>query len=157
MDINWQLAFNQLVTGLYLLTTCHEDKVNGMIVSWATQVSYDPPMILVAVHPNRYSHHLIQKSNHFALHVLENTQKELIERMQGSDPKEKFKDIYWQTSQTGCPLINDCLAWFECRVTNQFQPGNHTLFTGQVINAKLLSSGTSLSTFDYKNSYIGRS
>lgn len=157
MDINWQLAFNQLVNGLYLLTTCHEEKVNGMIVSWATQISYDPPMIMVAVHPNRYSHQLIQESNHFALHALENTQKELIDRMMGSDPKEKFRDIYWQTSQTGCPLINDCLAWFECRVTAKFQPGNHTLFTGQVINAKLLSSGTSLSTFDYKNTYIGRS
>lgn len=155
MNTNWQKAFNHMTTGLYVLTTCHEKKINGMIVSWASQASYNPPMIMVAVHPRRYSHQLIEKSKHFALHAVENTQDQLIDRMMGPEPAAKFLDLTWQTSQTGCPLFDDCLAWFECRVIEQHRPGNHTLFVGQVINAKRIAHGKPFSTQDYESVYIG--
>ena len=29
--------------GIYVLTCRHEETINGMIASWVTQVSYDPP------------------------------------------------------------------------------------------------------------------
>ena len=37
----------------------YEEEVNGMIASWVSQISYDPRLIMAAVHPNRYSHQLI--------------------------------------------------------------------------------------------------
>ena len=35
--------------------------------------------------------------------------------------------------QTGCPVLRDCLAWMECRVTEHLAPGNHSLFIGEVV------------------------
>ena len=157
MKETWLDAFGRMTYGIYVLTTCSEDVVNGMIASWVTQVSYDPPLILVAVHPNRYSHDLIRKSGHFALHVIDHTQNKLLGRFKGPNPAEKFTGIEWETGRTGAPLLKDCLARFECRVREHYRPGNHTLFVGDVLHAGLGPGGTPLSTLDYDGAYTGKS
>ena len=73
MEDKWQEAFGLMTYGIYILTTSHNDIINGMIASWVSQVSYDPPMVSVAVHPNRYSHGLIRDSGRFALHPVLHT------------------------------------------------------------------------------------
>ena len=59
MDERWLQALGSMTYGIYVLTTHHEEKINGMIASWVSQISYDPPLVMVAVHPNRYSRQLI--------------------------------------------------------------------------------------------------
>ena len=156
MENTWQRAFSQMTNGIYVLTTRHEDKINGMIASWVTQVSYAPPLILVAVHPNRYSCALIASGAAFALHVISHTQSEMIDRMMGPDPANKFSGISTKPGQTGCPVLEQCLCWFECKVTAQYKPGNHELFIGQVVNAGVNASGRPLSTHDCEGTYTGR-
>jgi flavin reductase (DIM6/NTAB) family NADH-FMN oxidoreductase RutF len=43
----------------------------------------------------------------------------------------------------------------ECKVTNMFEPGNHTLFVGKVLSAKIFSHETPLTTLDYEGFYVG--
>jgi len=142
--------------GIYVLTTRLEDIINGMIVSWVTQVSYDPPLIQVAVHPNRYTHDLLMKSGHFALHVLDNTQKALVDRFKGPDSRARFEDISWKDGITGCPVLSDCMGAMECRIIEHLAPGNHTLFIGQVVSAFFNEEKTPLCTSDYEGRYLGK-
>lgn len=142
--------------GLYVLTTCYEETINGMIASWVSQVSYDPPLVMVAVHPKRYSHQLIENSGVFALHLLSQDQKDLLKRFKGSDPAQKFATLQWSLSKTGCPILENCLGYLECQVFAKYAPGNHTLFIGRVMEAKTLSAGKTLSTFDYGGVYTGK-
>ena len=74
MKKEWLSAFGHMTYGIYVLTARFENTINGMIASWVSQVSYDPPLIMVAVHSNRYSHHLLEKGHAFALHVLDKSQ-----------------------------------------------------------------------------------
>ncbi len=148
-------AFGQMTYGIYILTSKFEDEINGMVASWVTQVSYDPPLILVAIHPNRYSHNLLEKSHVFALHVLDSSQKGMLKRFKGSDIKKKFSDIPWELSKTGVPILKNCLAWFELKVTGHLTPGNHTLFIGKVVNNGTESKGNPLCTLEYQGKYIG--
>ena len=71
MKAEWINAFGKMTYGIYVLTSCHRQEINGMIASWVSQVSYAPPQIMVAVHTHRYSHQLIEKGACFALHVLD--------------------------------------------------------------------------------------
>ncbi|MEJ2724957.1 MAG: flavin reductase family protein [Deltaproteobacteria bacterium] len=142
--------------GIYVLTTCHRKTINGMIASWVSQVSYDPPLVLIAIHPNRFSHRLIQKSGAFALHLLYKNQKDLLARFKGPDPGAKFADLEWSRSQTGCPILKDCLGYMECTVKAMLQPGNHTLFIGEVLEARLFAHEEPLTTLDYKGRYVGK-
>ena len=156
MKDEWIKALGTMTYGIYGLTTFYKDEINGMIASWVSQVSYDPLLILVAVHQNRYSHHLIEQSACFALHVLTRDQTDFLRRFKGSGSKEKFTGIQWRRGITGCPVLSDCLAYFECRVKARYAPGNHTLFIGEVIAAQVVTSGDPLSTLDYDGVYLGK-
>jgi flavin reductase (DIM6/NTAB) family NADH-FMN oxidoreductase RutF len=109
------------------------------------------------VHPNRYSHTLIANSGCFALHVLTSDQSDLLGRFKGPDPHAKFSSIQWQPGLTGCPVLKDCMAYFECRVTAEYTPGNHTLFLGEVLEAQVIGKGNILSSLDYDGVYLGKS
>ncbi len=156
MQPAWQIAFSRMTYGIYVLTTHHEIVINGMIASWVSQVSHDPPLIMAALHPNRFSHSLMKQSGHFALHVIARSQKNLINTFKGPDPSEKFAGLDWQTGLTGCPILKNCLAWFECKIKETYQPGNHCLFVGQVIRAGGSGKDRPLCTLDYEAVYTGR-
>jgi len=149
-------AFGKMTYGIYVLTCYYEQKINGMIASWVSQVSYAPPMIMVAIHPNRYSHHLIQKGGCFALHVLAKNQTDLLVRFKGPDPSAKFDDIQWTCGKTGCPVLKECIAYLECEVKTSYSPGNHTLFIGEVRCGRAVSQGDPLCTSDYDGVYLGK-
>jgi flavin reductase (DIM6/NTAB) family NADH-FMN oxidoreductase RutF len=146
----------QMTYGIYVLTTRHGATINGMIASWVSQVSFDPPLIMVAIHPNRYSHGLITQSGHFALHSLAREQKDLLARFKGPDPAAKFSSLAWREGVTGCPILADCIGCLECRVTQTLAPGNHTLFIGEVVNAAFNGEKIPLSTLDYEGCYLGK-
>jgi flavin reductase (DIM6/NTAB) family NADH-FMN oxidoreductase RutF len=156
MKAQWQSAFGQMTYGIYVMTTKQADTVNGMIASWVTQVSYDPPLILAAVHPNRYSHDMIVHTKAFGLHIIDQSQKDLLKRFKGPVPEEKFAGMGWKPGKTGVPILADCLAWFELELQEQHQPGNHTLFVGKVVDAGVHSQGTPLTTLDYEGMYVGK-
>jgi len=142
--------------GIYVLTSSHQDDFNGMIASWVSQISYDPLLVMVAVHPNRYSHQLIEKSGSFALHVIDRRQTEFLARFKGPDPKSKFSSVQWERDQTGCPILHDCMAYLECKVKTSYTPGNHTLFVGEVVDGRSFADGTPFSTLDYDGVYLGK-
>lgn len=155
MDEKWAEALGRMVHGIYVLTVCHRDEVNGMIASWVSQVSHAPPLIMVAVHPNRYSHRLIQGAGAFALHVIPRERDDFLRIFKGPDPAAKFASIRWTKGTTGSPLLEGCLACLDCKVITSLNPGNHTLFIGEVVDARLSGSGPPLSTMDYEGVYRG--
>jgi flavin reductase (DIM6/NTAB) family NADH-FMN oxidoreductase RutF len=156
MKNEWIAALGKMAHGIYVLTTWHGDEINGMIASWVCQVSYDPPLVAVAVHPARYSHKLIEKSGVFALHMLEKDQSMLLRRFKGDDPAAKFEGLDWQRGRTGCPLLSVCTAFLECRVRQTFVPGNHSLFIGEIVHGARISDGPVLTTADYSGQYLGK-
>ena len=156
MNEKWLYTLGAMPYGIYVLTTCHDRNINGMIASWVSQVSYDPPMVMVAVHQNRYSLRLIQKSGSFALHLISRNQKELLNRFKGPDPGAKFTSIDWTKGKTGSPVLKQSLGYMECVVRDSYAPGNHTLFIGEVVDAQIFSHEDPMSTLDYEGVYTGK-
>jgi len=147
----------KMTYGIYVLTSAADQVVNGMIASWVSQVSYDPLLLMVAIHPNRYTHDLIKKNGYFALNVISKRQKEYLERFKGPDPKLKFSFVEWKKEITGAPILIDCIGYMECKVKETYAPGNHTLFVAEVVAAEFKSDETPLSTSDYEGVYLGKS
>ena len=156
MKETWQQALGKMANGIYILTTCHEKEINGMIISWVTQISYDPPLIMLAIHPDRYSHHLVEQSGCFALNIPARNQADLVKRFMGTVSSDKFKSLQWIRGRTGCPILTDSIAGIECEVKESHSPGNHTLFFGQIKEVQIFSNGEPMSTFDYSGTYLGK-
>ena len=129
--------------------------VNGEYGTAVRRVE-DPPLIMVAIHANRYSHDLLQKSGNFALHTLAEAQKDLLTRFKGPDPGSKFDALAWRDGVTGCPVLADCIGSVECRIRQTLKPGNHTLFIGQVVDTVFNGAKRPLCTLDYEGCYSGK-
>jgi len=151
----WLEAIGKMTYGIYVLTSFKGEVINGMIASWVSQISFEPPLIMVAVHPNRYSHHIIEQSGFFTLHILRKNQKNYLSRFKGPDPTSKFSSIEWTRGKTGCPVLTDCIAYMECKKVSSLKPGNHTLYIGEVVAAETFSNEVPMSTLDYEGRYIG--
>ncbi|MFC1579775.1 flavin reductase family protein [Thermodesulfobacteriota bacterium] len=156
MEEKWLHALGAMVNGIYVLTAGNDESSTGMIASWVSQVSHEPPMVMVAVHPNRYSQQLIKKTGSFALHLLFRKQKHLLSHLKGPEPGKRLETLEWRPGETGAPILKGCLAYLECILRDRHEPGNHTLYIGKVVDADLFSAERPMSTLDYEGFYVGK-
>ncbi len=156
MDSKWLQVLGMLTTGLYVLTSGRDEAVGGMIQSWVSQVSHEPPLIMIAVHPNRYTHGLILDCGSFGLHPMDKEKQDFLSRFKGPDPRSKLDGLDWTRGATGVPVVRDCPACLECTVRSSLAPGNHTMFIGEVIQVWSFRPATLLSSLDSDKQYIGR-
>jgi len=133
-------AFTALVHGVYVVTTRLDDKVNGMTASWVSQVSLKPLLVMVSIAPPRYSHTLIKESGVFALNVLTSDQVELGKRFGYKSGRsiDKFAGLNWTTAATGAPILPQAYAYLDLKLVHSFTAGDHTLFVGEAVAAKIL-------------------
>ena len=154
--MNVDRALKKLTTGIYIVTTKQESQINGMVASWVSQVSFSPPLVMVAVEKERYSHQMITAGKVFAINILSTQQKKEVPLFKGTHkPEEKFFNTPYTTKNTGAPIINDAIAYLDCVLRGQFAPGDHTLFIGEVIEGDVLKDGDPLSSHDLEHVYGG--
>lgn len=142
---------------LALLTTRRGDEINAMPVSWLTQVSSEPPMVQAAVKTVRYTHDMLRQSGRFAVVFLRKDQKDKIQGFKSKDPNRAKKFEGFKTSETpgGCPVLTEGIGWLDCEVVSMITPGDHTLFVGEITDAKLLNRAEPLTSMDYEGYYYG--
>jgi flavin reductase (DIM6/NTAB) family NADH-FMN oxidoreductase RutF len=134
------IAFTALVHGVYIITTASGTRVNGMTASWVSQVSLNPLLLMVSIAPSRYTHDLIKESEVFAVNVLTSDQVDLGKRFGFASGRrvDKFAGLEFITAATGSPILPQAYAYFDARLVDTFPAGDHTLFVGEVVAAKIL-------------------
>jgi flavin reductase (DIM6/NTAB) family NADH-FMN oxidoreductase RutF len=140
-----EVAFTALVHGVYVVTTRVGEKINGMTAAWVSQVSLNPLMVMVSIAPPRYTHTLIQESGIFAINVLARDQVELAKRFGYKSGRkiDKFAGLNTLTAGSGAPVLPQAYAYFDLKLVHTFPAGDHTLFVGQVVEAKILNPESS--------------
>ena len=135
-----EVAFKALVNGVYVVTTRLGDKVNGMTAAWVSQVSLKPLLVMVSIAPPRYSHSLIKESGIFALNVLTSEQVELAKRFGYKSGRkiDKFAGLDYLTAASGAPILPQAYAFLDLKLVHTFTAGDHSLFVGEVLEAKIL-------------------
>jgi len=116
---------------------------NGLTISWLSQVSFDPPMVLIAVNRNHYSNLHLEGVGGFVVNLLRDDQKELAGRFarQSMEGESKLEGLGTQESESGAPILKDALAYLDCEVAETAETGDHNLFIGKVIGAGVLNEG----------------
>jgi flavin reductase (DIM6/NTAB) family NADH-FMN oxidoreductase RutF len=119
-------------TGVSVVTALDaDDGPVGMTVGSFTSVSLDPP--LVAFYPMRGSSTFdsIAKSGTFCVNILASDQEELCRRF-ASQRADKFRDVGWRASSLGSPILDDVIAWVDCRLTVVQEAGDHLFVLDEV-------------------------
>ncbi len=99
-----------------------------------------PLLVMVSIAPLRYSHDLIKESGVFAVNVLRPDQVDLGKRFgyKSGRQVDKFAGLDWLAAATGAPILPQAYAYLDCRLADTFTAGDHTLFIGEVVEAKIL-------------------
>ena len=125
-----------------IVTVAWEGKLHGMTATSFTTVSFRPPIILVCLHRLSRTHSFVQASGYFAINFLTENQFQWSDRFAGRQPEidDRFAGIQLVTGVTGAPILADCLAWLEGRVTASYAVGDHTIFVADVVAGNLGTS-----------------
>jgi len=95
-------------------------------------VSLDPPLVLWSLSRTALSFKSYLSADHFAVNVLREGQEDLSIRFARS-LADKWQGVEYETWETGCPILPNALAIFECRTAYTYQGGDHVIFVGEVI------------------------
>lgn len=67
--------------------------------------------------------------------MLDEEQERLARRFAGDQPEPKFEGVAFREERTGAPVLEDALAWVDCRLWQHYPGGDHTIFVGEVLVA----------------------
>jgi flavin reductase (DIM6/NTAB) family NADH-FMN oxidoreductase RutF len=109
------------------------ERIHGMTVTAFTEVSLEPPLVLVCADKTSNTHPVIAAGGVFALNLLSAGQAELSNRFASKrDEERRFEGIAWETAATGAPLLPDTLGALDCRVVATHEAGDHVIYVGRV-------------------------
>jgi len=139
-------AFDVQVRGVVVITTKWGEKVNGMSAVWVSRASEQPFLVMASVYKKNYPPDLIHNSRIFAVSYRGEGQQGLAIHFgkQSGREVEKFRKVSFFTEKTGAPILKDSLAYLDCRVINQMDSGDHTIFLGEVLSGKVIAPGRGL-------------
>lgn len=129
-----------LVPAPVILLTCvgETGSSNIMGISWAGVVSATPPMVSVAIRPERLSYDLIRETGEFVLNIPPASLLRAVDFcgvVSGRDVN-KFAEARL-TPMAGLkvrsPLIRECPVNLECVVRHSLVLGSHVLFVAEVV------------------------
>lgn len=116
-----------------------EGRDNLFTVAWTGTVCSDPPMVSIAVRKERFSHHMIEKTDEFVINL---TTKKLARVTDYCGVKSGRDEDKWKTckltklpgEKVSVPLVKESPVNLECKVTQTLELGSHTLFLAEVVS-----------------------
>ncbi|HSJ09314.1 MAG TPA: flavin reductase family protein [Longimicrobiales bacterium] len=127
-----------LTLPIVAVTTSADGRRNGMIANSAQRASLVPHIGRISLYiskPNM-THDLVYRSGVFGIHLLRDDQYDVIRGLglrSMREVEDKLDDFDVTKGVTGCPILDDCIAGFECTVVNAMDAGAATFFLGEIV------------------------
>ncbi len=126
-------ALGTFPTGVAIITTRDaEGAPSGLTCNSFSSVSLEPPLVLWSLRKASKSIEIFRAAKSFAINVLAEDQDHLSQRFATSSITDKFEGVHWTTGYSNLPLIEQCVARFQCSTFAQHDAGDHIIFIGQV-------------------------
>jgi flavin reductase len=133
-------AMRHFPTGVTVVTSGREEKVEGMTANAVISVSLDPLLFLVSVHKDARLNPRIKQEGYFAVSLLADDQEglsRLFASPERSSGLPALRSLGGGYGSTGAPLAAGALAAIECELAEIYAGGDHDLFLGRVVEVRL--------------------
>lgn len=141
VQVPGHLAARLIVSGpVGLVTSAYRGRFDVTTISWMAPVSRDPVLVAIAVNPSTLCHDLIKRGGEYVINI---PSRDVLNQVvtcgiDSGNNIDKFQTTglaMVESQVVRPPSIEQCIGHLECAVVNAFQPGDHTLFIGQVAYA----------------------
>ncbi|WP_366140583.1 flavin reductase family protein [uncultured Tateyamaria sp.] len=123
-------AFGKFATGITVITAPSADGPVAIVANSFSSVSLDPALVLWSVDKGARRYPYFEAADHYAIHVLAAEQQDLCQ-LTARDAHVLDQHPH-EINADGVPLIDHCLARFECRRVAAHEAGDHVIIVGQV-------------------------
>jgi flavin reductase (DIM6/NTAB) family NADH-FMN oxidoreductase RutF len=168
-DSDAKPALDMMNYGMYVIGSRGPMGTNVMAAHWLMQVSFKPRMVALSLENDARTLANIRDTRVFSVNVMGDDSMDLIARfLQPADPKkiagrteraapavDKLEGVPHKMMGTGCPVLKDALAWFECEVEGGLPVGDHTLVVGRIVDGGQINHGKPLRDDDLGWTYSG--
>ncbi len=132
----FRAAMRRVVSGVTVVTTCHDGRPWGMTVNAFSSVCTDPPTVLVCVNNRTVTASDIMRDGRFAANLLSQDQLYL-SRLCARPGDVKYLDDHTVAAaelpeQVAMPVLRDSLVTFDCKVSEARPVGSHFVVFGTV-------------------------
>jgi flavin reductase (DIM6/NTAB) family NADH-FMN oxidoreductase RutF/flavodoxin len=126
-------AVGRVVGSLCVLTTSSGGHHSGVLTAWASQATFNPPGVMVALSATQQVEGLLQPGASFVLNILKEGRS--VRRHFAFDaPGDPFAQLSTRPASNGCLVLEEALAYVECTV-QQWMPCGDDLQSGQAETA----------------------
>ncbi|KMW56482.1 Nitrilotriacetate monooxygenase component B [Candidatus Rhodobacter oscarellae] len=123
-------ALGRFATGVTVVTTDSEIGPLGITANSFASVSLDPAMVLWSPAKSSRRYQAFASAKHFAIHIIGAEQREICEAFIRDGTA--FDGLDWSPNEHQTPLINGCLARFECAHLATHDGGDHGIIVARV-------------------------
>ena len=134
-------ALGRVIGSLCVVTTKQGEISGGMLASWVSQATFNPPGLTVAVAKERAIESLMHSGNPFVLNVLvEGKHLGLMKHFLKpfAPGEDRFAGVDTEVAENDCPVLKDALSYLECRVNSRMECGDHWLIYAVAEGGKVL-------------------
>jgi flavin reductase (DIM6/NTAB) family NADH-FMN oxidoreductase RutF len=128
-----------LSNGVYVMTSRSGDRFGAATVTWVSQASFRPPLLMAAVRPGSNVFACLRDSGVAALHILGRGQEEMARRFFAPTEADAsgINGEPFQEGATAVPILRNAPAYLECRVRRIVDDlgGDHSLVVLEVLDA----------------------
>lgn len=133
----FRAVMGRFATGVTVVTAVDaEGQDRGMTVSAFASVSLQPPLVVMCIDGTASMYELLQVTPYFAINILASTQ-EAIARRFAATGAQQFEGIGYRSGENGVPVLNDVLAFVECRHVSSARAGDHAIIVGETVAAEM--------------------
>lgn len=125
--------------GIYILTSRLDECYGGATVTWVSQASFKPPLIMAAVRPESNAYRCLVGSGFAAIHVLTTSQVDLAQRFFAPTAVEAgcMNGEPFRLGKTSVPILESPPAYVECRLRQVLDGmGDHATVILEVVEAE---------------------
>lgn len=130
-------AMSRFATGVTVLTTRTRDLDHAMTASALTSVSLEPMLLLVCVEREARFHDAVVDAGIWGISVLSSEARASADWLatRGRPLHGQLDRIaHHRGDQTGVALLDGALSTFECRTTDVYSAGDHSIVVGEVVS-----------------------
>lgn len=132
---NLRDTFGAFATGVTVVSINTVQGPEGITVNSFSSVSLDPALVLWSVAKSSARCHLFESASHFAVNVLARDQEDVA--MAFAKEATAFDNHPWNPGDFDSPVLEGCVAGFECRMHACYAGGDHTIILGEILQATL--------------------
>jgi flavin reductase (DIM6/NTAB) family NADH-FMN oxidoreductase RutF len=96
-------------------------------------LSLNPPLILISVDKGATCYACFEPQNGFTVNFLSEEQEEISRRF-ATKGVDKFAGLQWKEGNNGAAILDGILGYVECKITQCYDGGDHTIVLGEIVN-----------------------